>query len=306
MISHLIRNWQKQFGLQFSTLTVLVATFSVVIGILSMQMNLNNLLTLWGDSMQMSVYLEEGLKDNQIENIGEQIKKESFIGKVDFISESKALEIFKDQLSSYAPDLLSDPELAKVVPASFQIGLSKDVPVTNQLTVFTNLSSVVSKIPGVVEVNYGQDWVKNYANLTSSLQTLAILIAGIIVLSSIFVISNSIQSSIHQRRNEIEVLELIGATAYQIRKPYLFEGAFLGGLAYLLAVGLSFLLFMGVKGLMSSYLSFLQIAEHITFADKGLLITLFFSSVLLGALASYLSVRRLNTGWAASRWVKAQ
>ena len=70
-----------------------------------------------------------------------------------------------------------------------------------------------AKLPGVSEVNFGQDWVKNYASLTKTIQSLSTIVAIIIIFASIFVISNSIQSSVHQRRNEIEVLDIAEISA---------------------------------------------------------------------------------------------
>jgi cell division transport system permease protein len=115
------------------------------------------------------------------------------------------------------------------------------------------------------------------------------------------VISNAIRASIASRKEEIVVMEMIGATPSMIRKPFLAEGAILGFVSSLIAVIVCFGIYLGVKNVLIEKLSFLQLSQHVQFLNISVWVVFVVVGTGLGALASYLCVRRINDGFAGSR-----
>ena len=297
----LSEKWQTHAKLQFATLTVLVASFCVITGVLTVSHNLSNILTLWGESLQVSVYMNDTATSEAVGSVQKFLSENKNVEKVKFVTKDQALGQFREQMASYAPDLLNDGDLLKVIPSSFQFSLSKNVLPADHLKLMQNLAGALKAQAGVDEVSYGQDWIKSYSSITQGLTYVGGFFVALIFVSTGFVMSNSINTSVQQKRAEIEVLELIGSTARQIRKPFVLEGAIVAGFSSLLALGLTWGLFSSSKNALKEQIAFLQLTEHLEYITAGKMASLFALAVLMGAFASWLCVRRINTGWSASQ-----
>lgn len=291
----------KRMALRLSTALVLVSSFAVITGVLLVGQNLQRVLTLWGESLQMTVYIAENASQEAIQEIETSLKNNDKVDKLEFVSNEKALSQFRLQMASYAPDLLADNDLLNAIPSSFQFSVASKVSPENQLSVMQEITGVLKNLSGVDEVSYGQDWVKSYSQVAAAINWTGLTFALVIIGCALFVISNCIRSSVHQRREEIEVLELIGATAHFIRKPFLREGLLLCFCSSLLGITLAWGLFEATQNSMQSQLSFLQLSQHIQFLKAETIILLLAGSLLLGWVATYMCLRSLNDGWAASQ-----
>lgn len=296
-----MKSSQKNWALKISTLVVVTACFAVMGAAVLISQNFKNILTLWGEDVQMTVYLSSDLSDKGRLFIIEKLNSSGKVGTVQHINQENALTEFRAQLASYAPDISHDDELLKLIPASLQVHLSKDIPASEQTQVLQSLAADIKGLEGVDEVSYGQDWIEKYAALVTAIESTLQILSLVIIFAALFVISNAIRASIQNRKDEIVVMEMIGATPGMIRKPFLVEGALLGLGSSIIATVLCFGLYLGIKKLLVSKLSFLQLSEHVQFLTPVMLVTFVVSGILLGAMASYLCVRRLNDGFAGSQ-----
>lgn len=293
-----MRPHQKNWALKISTLVVVTACYVIMGGALLVSQNFRNLLTMWGEDVQMTVYLAEDLSPQGRQDIEAKIRQSEGVGEVQFISQDQALKDFRVQMASYAPDLSQDDELLHLIPASFQVQLGKDVAVTEQTSVLQNLADQIRQLEGVDEVSYGQEWVTKYASVVRVVELALQILCLVILAASLFVMSNAIRASVQARRDEIVVLEMIGATPQMVRKPFMLEGAALGMVATLLALTLCLAMFAGTKTLLTTRLNFLQLGEHLRFLSPIVLVSFVAMGTGLGALGSYLCVRKLNDGFA--------
>ncbi len=304
IITHIGKSWRHHLSLQMATLVVLVASFVVISGVINISYNLQRILTLWGESMQVSVYFNESATEQNISAVQKFLDEDQQVEKPKYVTKEAALGVFKEQMASYAPDLLNDKDLAKFVPSSVQFGLNKTVGASEQLGVMKSLSDTLKVMAGVEDVSFGQEWVKSYSTVTRVLTWGGGIFILIISISAAFVMANSIHSSIAQRRTEIEVLELVGATRNYIRTPFVWEGALLGGGSSLLALLLSFGGFTALKDYLHAQIAFLQLSSQIQFIGPGIIFGVMTFGVLAGALSSWICVRNINDGWAATHATK--
>ncbi len=289
----------KSWALKVSTLVVVTACFVVMGSSLLLSQNLKRILTLWGSDIQMSVYLEEDLSQERRDQLQQDLQSEPEVGKVELITQEKALEGFRSQLSTYAPDLAQDDDLLKLIPASFQVSLNEEIPVAEQNKVLTALAEKLRNVEGIDDVSYGQDWVEKYAVLVKGVEMGVNILGLVVLLAAIFVMSNVIRASVDARREEIGVMELIGATATTIRKPFLVSGMTLGASSSVLALIICFGLFAIVRHIFVTELSFLQLGSQLSFFSPIMVFVFIFAGVAIGGVGSYLCVRRINDGWAA-------
>ncbi|ASD65229.1 cell division protein FtsX [Bdellovibrio bacteriovorus] len=296
-----MRPHQKNWALKVSTLVVVTACFVVMGAALLVSQNFRNILTLWGEDVQMTVYLSQDLSEKGRQDIESKIKENENVAGVKFVTQEQALGDFRSQMASYAPDISQDEELLRLIPASLLVQLKSDVAAAEQTTVLQSMAGKLRQLEGVDEVSYGQDWVEKYAALVNAIELTLRALCLVILAASLFVMSNAIRASVQARKDEIVVLEMIGATPSMIRKPFLVEGAVLGVVSSVLSLGLCFAVYIGIKNLLITKLSFLQLGEHIQFMGPVLLVVFVIAGTGLGALGSYLCVRRMNDGFAGSQ-----
>ncbi|XGC80722.1 cell division protein FtsX [Bdellovibrio bacteriovorus] len=297
----MIKAPQKNWALKVSTLIVVTACFVVMGSGLLISQNFKNILTQWGEDVQMTVYLSNDLSESELKGIENKIRSSEEVGQVAYVNQDKALGDFRAQLASYAPDMAKDEELLHLIPASMEIKLSDKVSSAAQTQTLKSLAEKFREINGVDEVSYGQEWVEKYAKLVSAIEATMRILGFIILMASLFVIANVIRASIANRKEEIIVLEMVGATTSMVRKPFLIEGATLGFTSSVFAVLLCFGLYSGIKTLLVTKLSFFQLGEHLSFISPLTMVFFIIGGTCLGAFSSYLCIRRLNDGYAGSQ-----
>lgn len=295
------RSWVHETGTQMATLSVLAATFTVVAFVFCLSMNLNRLLTQWGESVQMTVYVQDKITDQARETLKAELEGDSRFKSVEFIPKESATQLFRTQMATYAPELLADEEFLNPFPASFQVKLKNGIPSEQIASVLEGAAKRLSSFSGVEEVSYGQSWVSNYSGFVRALSASGWVIAAILVAGSFFVVGNSIRASISARRDEIEILELVGATKAMIRAPFLFEGALMGTLAAVIAVSANFALFAWQISVLKSNLALARIAASVDFIGVLGVLGVIATGMLVGTLGAFLTVRALNDGWSASQ-----
>lgn len=303
------RSWHQHFGLQFATVTVLTATFSVVAFMLCLSFNFQRVLTVWGEQVQVSAYLEDGSNPTAVENLQKEIAARPDVSGVEYISKEQAANQFRDQMASYAPDLMSDAEFATPFPASLQIRLRSSQDGTQaseaNVTALENFAKDLMKRDGIEDVSYGQSWVRNYSSFVAVIESMGGIIGLILLFGSVFIVGNSIRTLIAGRREEIEILELIGATSANIRRPYVLEGILLCALAAVVAVAVNAVLYSWQIAMMKRSLAFARMAQEFQFFSPLQTILFLATACALGAIGSWLTVRSLNDGWSAAKGLKS-
>ncbi|MGZ3793619.1 MAG: cell division protein FtsX [Bdellovibrio sp.] len=290
---------QKNWGLKISTFVVVTACFAVMATTLLVSQNFKKFLTLWGEEVQMTIYVAENISDKNYQYIEDKLKASGKTKNVQLITKEKALEGFRTQLASYAPDVAQDSELLKLIPASIQVSLADTVPIAEQLTVLRSLSAELKEMEGVDEVTYGQEWITKYAAFVSAIEAAFGVLGMVILAASLFVMSNTIRASIQNRKEEIVVLEMVGATSSMIRKPFMLEGALLGSGSSIMALAFCFTVFIYIKNLLVSKLNFIQLGENLQFISVSAITSFIVLGGLLGMAASYICVRNINNGFAS-------
>jgi cell division transport system permease protein len=146
--------------------------------------------------------------------------------------------------------------------------------------------------PAFSDLRYGQQWLERYDAFLFLLRLTGALAGGFLLFATLFVIANTIKLTIYARRDELEILSLIGATPLFIKIPFLAEGALQGALGALLALGgchalYYFFLKKGLSALLTT-----AAAGNIHFLPLSLQLGLVGLGLLLGLLGSMLPLRR--------------
>lgn len=299
-LQHFTTNLRAHFSLMLATNLVLLACFFSVASMSLFSKNMQKVLSLWGESLQMNVYLNDQASDAEITTLLEKIRQDERVAKSEFIDRESARKQFQEQMANSAPDLIADARLMEFIPRSLQLQLNSIFTQKADSGLLEKLAQELRETPQVESVSYGQDWVQTYSSVVTGARSLGFGIMLLILVAATFIIANSISSSLEQRHTEIEVLELVGASKLMIRGPYLFEGAILGAVCGALAVvGLS-CLFSYLQSSLSKILFFSNLASKLSFFTQSECLFFILITSLVGLISAALALRRLNTGWAAS------
>lgn len=203
---------------------------------LLLYVNLDNWIKQWGESLSMSVYLEDGIEKETkqtIEQALQRIQKAEITG---FISKEQAMTNLIEGLGEQA-GLLNDLE-ENPLPASFEI-IFRDV---NDYQIDPQkIKKDLEKLEGVDEVRYSEQWVERFEGVMFVFRIVGLVIGGFLSIAVLFITTNTIKLTIYSRRDEIEIYKLVGATDWFIKIPFLIEGAIQGTVSGLIAFLILFL-----------------------------------------------------------------
>ncbi len=232
---------------------------------------------------QLSIFFKEGATSEDIENLRGQLMDTGKIKSIKFISKEEAFSIYKN-LNKEDP-LLLDLVTSDILPASFDVQAIDAADLTP-------LAQIAKGSKSVEQINYQKDVIENLIRITEGLRQIGILIIGVLIAVSIFVILTIIGIKITVRKDEIEIMKLIGASNWFIRTPFLLEGMFYGAIGAIVGWGITY----GILYLNSSTISYFFGSIQVLPIDPILMVqvlgVLFVSAIILGAFSSFLAVLR--------------
>ena len=148
----------------------------------------------------------------------------------------------------------------------------------------------LEEIDGVEEVQYSEEWLRRFEGLMNVIRIVGFIVAGLLSLGVLFIVTNTIRLAIYSRREEIEILKLVGATDWFVKIPFLLEGMIQGGLSGILAL---VVLYCGYLLLSTKKMALLGLAVlHFSFLSHEYLLSILALSVLLGLVGSFVAIGR--------------
>lgn len=295
-----LRSWKHNTTVQITTLSVLTGTFFVIGAFALLHENLDGVLTRWGHEIQMTVFLDDGIEPVALKQLETKIKQDEQVEKVEYVSKERAAKAFLAQMGTMAPQFLGDEKFGNPLPASLEVSMVSGLSKGSAFDDLVKLASALASEEGVEEISYGQGWVENYASVVQQFGRSSWFVILVLLAGSFLIVGNSIRNSVSQKRDEIEVLELVGATPFRIQAPFVFEGSLFGLMASVLAVGLVYVFFQGQVLISDTSLQFLGLSTKLQFLAPTSVFMILVFGFLSGALGSWLCVRQISTGWTAA------
>jgi cell division transport system permease protein len=208
---------------------VIVGIFLIITG------NLGALVADWKEQFQVTVFLEDGITGDQLALLRKRVQSERAVRSMTYTSKAEALQQFKREMQgkeSLLEGLGENP-----IPASLQIRVHEAYQTPEALK---QLTAALSRLEGVEDVMYGQEWVDRLSSVIQVLRLLGLSVGLALGLASLLIVSNTIRLAVYARAEEIEVMRLVGATRLHIRLPFVLEGIIQGTLGAVLALLLLF------------------------------------------------------------------
>jgi len=218
-------------GMSVASVFSITAMLLILAVVLSLTININFLTETVKEQFDtVEVFIEDSASDSEITKLKNSLSKLEGISDVEFISKDDAMEEFKTRWgdSAYLLDSLADNPL----PNSYRLTLS-------DLQYGTSVKEAAQKLSKVEDVRFYADEVNKIIKITDAIQKGALVIILFLIIVSIVVVSNTIKITVLARRDEIEIMQYVGATNWFIRGPLLFEGVIIGIISAIVSLGIS-------------------------------------------------------------------
>jgi cell division transport system permease protein len=249
--------------------------------------NVARLASGWGAGVQMTVYLEDGVAAPRVKQIAGALGKLPGVDEVRTVEPKEAWARLRRSLGTRG-DLLDGVEEG-FLPSSIEVTLKPGVAdVIRAHPAFEKLRHTA----GVEDVELMGDWVARLRAVETLLHEAGVAVGLLVLCACLYIVGSTIRLGVFARRDEIEILKLVGATDGFVKGPFLVEGALQGALGTLLASGLLFGLFklaqprvesmLGGLLLGGQALAFFRPAELGIAVGCGALLGLIGSAVALG------------------------
>ncbi len=219
----------RQSGL-LSTVTIALALF-VLGGFLLVTSNLQRLGAAWGSAAEMSVYLKDEVTPAERSAIENALASGSIAIAREYVSKEEALTRFKQTFGDLASAMGGSGD--NPLPASYEVRLSTGTDQSEQLN---NLGARLRQTPGVADVRYDRQWLDRLQAAISVIRAIGLLLASVLTIAAALTVSNVVRLALYARRDEIEIMQLVGAPQVYIRGPFVMEGILQGGTGAILAL----------------------------------------------------------------------
>ena len=230
---------------------------------------------------ETSVYILKEKNDIEAKQIGAKIQEIENVDKVTFVSKHEAVEQFKNTLGDQLFDRIKDEDpLNDKYIVSF-----KDTEKYEQTV------DKIKTIDGVQSVPDRRDFARKLTKVSNLVTIVAVCIVAALIVISLFIIANTIRTTMYSRRFEISIMKSVGATNMFVRMPFLVEGMVLGFISAAIATGVLALLYRAASGMVERI--DLGISA-IPFTSVLIILVLSFIvvGVLVGFFGGFISIRK--------------
>ncbi len=247
-------------------------------------MNMGTIFSTWGNGTYIVAYIKDPLRSGNVAGFQKQIMRIKGVSRSRYVSKSNAMAELKKGLKGHA-GILEEMD-KKILPASFEVSLKAEFRKPEKML---SVVKRIKSLPWVDEVQYSQEWAQKFYSVFRFFELTAVVIGAVLGAAAVFVITNTIRLTVYARREEIEVLRLVGASDNFIAMPFLIEGIIEGAAGGMLAFGLVFVVLALLRYNMPDYLAFI-LDMPIPFYVLFLLTTVI--GTLTGAVGSIISTGR--------------
>jgi cell division transport system permease protein len=249
--------------------------------------NVQNLLETMQEDVHFSIYLSDPIKEETIKKIKEKLSGDPRILTFDYISKEKALELFH---KDFKDDALIKSLGGNPLPASFEVKVKAAYQEPKKLI---TIIAPIKEISGVEEVQYGSDWLENLNRFLKVLRMIGVGIGSFLAVAVMTIIANTVRLHFYNRKEEIEIMKLIGATHRFIKIPFFVEGSFMGFMSGGVAVLMLSLMFHFSKKQLQSVGGVLGGILELKFLPIEFLLGLILAGGILGGIGSFISLTHL-------------
>jgi len=280
-----IEDFRNNRLLNIVTLLTISLSILIVSAFFLFFINTGEIMNFWEKGLRVMAYLKPDVSRSELSNLKQQIQAMAGVESVRFISKEDALNQLKTQMQRQAS--LFDNLDRNPLPDGFEIRISKANQSWEKVEF---LAAKIESLDAVEEVEYGQKWLGHFTQLFDLFKLTGYAMCTIFVMAAVFIMANTIRLVIYSRRDEIEIMRLVGAAERFIKIPFYIQGLLQGALGA--SIGLIILLVFFWFMASNIERGFFPGLFNIHFLSPQISGAIFLTSVLVGWLGSYISLKQ--------------
>jgi len=277
-----LKDFSSHAFLHGITILTIALTILIAGSLLLVVENGESVIASWKNGVRVMVYLKDGASSTAVESAGHSLETMGGVAKVSFISRDEALtdlmESMEGQLSLFE-GLGENP-----LPDAYEVEVT---PEAAEWTRVKEMAAAMVRLPAVDEVEYGRSWLARVSRLLGMVELAGVALAGLFFIVALFIVYNTVRLALYSRRDEIEIMQLVGATGGFIKTPLyiagVIEGA-AGSLLALLALFGAYILFASKAGAGAG-------SFELSFLSLRSMGGVFFYGIFVGWFGCFLSLR---------------
>jgi len=276
--------WRGRRSGALSTATIAVALF-VLGAFLIATSNLERLGREWSNSAELSVFLTDNVTAEQRTSLERTLATGNIVASHQYLSKADALARFKKTFTDLAGTIDSLGE--NPLPASYEVRLRPGAEGAVDL-----LLAEIRQSPGVADVRYDREWLERLAGAIRVVRGTGLALGILLTIAAALTVANVVRLGLYARRDELDIMQLVGAPGVYIRGPFVMEGTLQGGVGAIVALLTLSLVFFGLR---AKYLIPLASAINlsgVSFLSMELSLLLVVGGMVVGCLGGLIAAAR--------------
>lgn len=280
------RNLWANRLMSFASIAVLLSCM-IMIGLAFMLLvNIQSVIDNIEDKNVIMVYVDQDADPTEVAQLGDELKSLANVSHIEFVDKETA---FRQEIDALGTDATYFEGVENPLPDVYKVSV-------NVMENFDSTSKEIEKLDNVESIRDDKDIANVLINIRSSVTYLSIGIIALLMLVSLFIISNTIRITMFSRRLEISIMKSVGATNGFIRWPFVIEGILLGIISAIVSLGSVWGVYEIVKNSVSDMLGgIMDIGSSLVpFTDYMIIIlaAFFIIGILSGVVGSMVSIQR--------------
>ncbi len=269
--------------MSFAAVCVTVACLLIVGSFSILTYNLNIMVEDLNQTNEILAYVDSELSEAEAKSIGTKINMIDNVLQADFISREEALDKF---ISDHQEDEAFAGVEAKDLRHRFRVILEDNA-------LIEETDAALKALPGVVKTHAEYELAEGFSTLQDVIQLVSVAIISVLLVVSLLIISNTVKLAMYDRKDEIAIMKMVGATNGFIRLPFMVEGFTLGMLGSALAFGLEWAMYDALVVEIAS-VDALQLFNFVPFQELliPMIVTFAGAGLFVGIVGSWTSIRK--------------
>lgn len=269
--------------MSFAAICVTVACLIIVGSFSALAYNLDIMVQDLNKTSEILVYIDSSLSDAEARSIGTKINLLDNVLEAKFVSREEALQ-------NFVSDHDNDSAFSGVQPQDLR---HRYVVTLEDNTKMQQTANLLLQLPGVDKINAAYELAEGFTTIQSVLHIVSVAVIAVLLVVSLLIISNTVKLAMYDRRDEIAIMKMVGATNGFIRLPFVVEGFSLGMIGAILAFGLEWLGYDAMLNKISS-VDALQLFNFVPFQELLLPMVATFAAagMFVGIVGSWTSIRK--------------
>ena len=280
--------WRQRVSVVLSVLTIAAALF-VLGGFLLITVNLDRAMSRWSAAAEFSVYLSDDISPEQRVALNALLGSHPAVASREYVSKADAALRFRRDFPDLAAGLADMPQ--NPLPASIEVRLN---PARADGATLEAFAKQLMQTAGVADVRFDRRWLERLGQLASIVRWAGWILGAVLLVASVLTVATVVRLALHARRDEVDIMQLMGAPIGLLRGPLVVEGVLQGGAGALVALVALYAGYVLVRGRILAVLGPALDPAAVGFLPAGLSALLVLVGMAVGCAGGYLAARHVR------------